>query len=50
MSNDYLCENVEGFEHAPDWFIEDHEAKQFELFLVNSGYYNSFNQNIDIAA
>ena len=33
---------IEGYEHAPYWWIEQENAKEFEKFLISSGYYKSF--------
>jgi hypothetical protein len=50
MSNDYLLENVEGYEMMPDWYAEQLKAQEFELHLIESGYYKSFNPEIEVAA
>lgn len=46
-----IGKEIEGYEHAPYWWIVEQYAKEFELYLVNSGYHESFENNIlEVAA
>ena len=33
---------IEGYEHAPQWWIEQKEFDEYENYLVEIGYYENF--------
>jgi hypothetical protein len=41
---------VEGFEMMPEWMLIQLEAQEFETFLVETGYYKTFDFDIEEAA
>jgi hypothetical protein len=41
---------IEGFEMMPEWYIQQLEAQEFETFLVEAGYYKTFEFDIEEAA
>lgn len=41
-----IGKEIEGFEHAPEWWNLEQLAKEFDNYLVRIGYYMSFEKVI----